>query len=193
MIVEKHLMLLIMSYLIGWRQREAFLRHQPKGNFSPKIKTTYPWSQNTLSCSSFQTIKASRSGGNSWNQRKAINGNSKLAHCEETVGEIEQESRLPREVFQPSNFADDGFQQEKAFSRRSIDFSTNPWQMVLRKDIDVFGKKDKLNNKNHLRFESFVSFETCALFLKIPKSSNCPFKDFLARNFTIQLKNNLKK
>ena len=176
---------------IGWRQREAFLRDQTKINFAPKIKTTYPRSQITLSCLCSQTTKAFLFWMEQLKTKKINHWKLKLAHCEETGSDLKQDSPLPRKTFHSSNFADDAFQKEKAFPRQKVVSSTNLPQMVRCKNNDVCGK-DVLKKKT-FRFQSFFSFKNCAFFLKFSKPSNFPNSDVLVIYFRIQMENNLRK
>ena len=109
-------------------------------------KTTYQGPRTPSVVYVLRSQKRCCSDGNSWKQRKSINANSKVAHRKKTGCEIKQDSRLPRKVFQASNFADDDFQKEEAFPRQKVVAATNLPQTILRNNSDVCGKKNDLKS-----------------------------------------------
>ena len=153
LIREKHLMLLIMKYQIEWRQREAFLRDQPKKffsqkNASPKVPEHFEFFMfsDDKSVAALKGTAENKVYQSIQTQNWLTSGNP-VVNLDKTAG-------LPRETFQPSNLADDAFQKKKPFHRQKIVSSPKLPQKILRKNIGVCGKKCP-NEKRPIRFKSF--------------------------------------
>ena len=65
-----------------------------------------------------------------------------------------QDRRLPRQAFLPSNYENDGFQEEKAFPRQKVVDSTNLPEMTRRKTKDLC-EEDVLKKKTYLGLNCF--------------------------------------
>ena len=151
---EKHLMQLSMKHQIGWRNmrrsskvilREISLQKQKLITQGPKHLELFMLSYN-------KSVAALK--GTAENKENQSMETQKWLTARKLAVNLKNR-RLPREIFQPANIADNAFRKQKAFPRRKVVSSTNLPQMSLRMNTDVCGERRCYKEMKPLRLKSF--------------------------------------